>query len=625
MAATGLTPARCAPTAAATTAPDTAEPDRPRAEDPLLQDKLRGMFSYNVTSLAGHAIGALVVETVFTSAPDSLRWGWGAAFAAVWAVRVALAWRLAKFLPASLAALRRAGAVWVAGILAAAALWGWAGWSFFGYGNALEQIALIVVVYTFCVACIPILAPQFMLYLVFVALVDLPVIARVALPGTGLALQIALVMFIAMAMTIVLGRNYREAFATLSRLQRKNQALVGELRAETAVAEAARGQAEVANRAKTQFFAAASHDLRQPLHAMGLFAEALRRRVSEPEVAQLVLSINESVDALEGLFSELLDITRIDSGGVEVKRQPFRMEPMLRRIQLHFEPAAFEKGLALRMRGAAHTVLADPLLVERILRNLVSNAIRYTVDGTVLVSCRRRGETALLQVWDTGPGIPAAEQQRIFDEFYQLPAPRATPEERKGLGLGLAIVKRLADLLDAPLGLRSTHGRGSVFTLVLPLGTPSTAGDPLLPASATGGLLTLSGRRIVVVEDDSAVRAALELLLKDWGAKVEAFDGLAAARAWSAHRDPATPRPDLAIVDHRLPDGATGIDAVRMLRECFAAEIPAIVVSGSLVSGPEPLGGAHDLADLHVLLKPVVPNKLRAMIAFKLGVRSAGH
>ena len=624
MAATELTSTR---RALAGVAAATAAPAAPTAtEDPLLADKLRGMFSFNVTSLAGHAIGALVIETVFTSAPTSLRWGWGGAFAAVWAARVVLAWHLAGPLPTATPGLRRVRDAWIAGILAAAALWGWAGWSFFGHGNALQQIALIVVVYTFCVACIPILAPQFMLYLVFVALVDLPVIARVASPGTGLALQIALVMVIAMGMTIVLGGNYREAFVTLSRLQRKNLALVGELRAETAVAEAARGQAEIANRAKTQFFAAASHDLRQPLHAMGLFAEALRQRVSEPEVAQLVLSINESVDALEGLFSELLDITRIDSGGVEVKRLAFPMGPLLRRIRLHFEPAAFEKGLRLRLRGEVHTVLADPLLVERILRNLVANAIRYTADGTVLVSCRRRGATALLQVWDTGAGIARVDQERIFDEFYQLPTPpAATLDARKGLGLGLAIVKRLAGLLDAPLSLHSTPGRGSVFTLALPLGTPTLAGEPLALPAPTGGLLTLTGRRIVVVEDDPALRAALELLLAGWGANVKAFDGLAALRPWADRRDPALPCPDLAIVDHRLAEDATGLDAVRMLRERFGAAIPAIVVTGSLLSGVEPLAGAHELPDLHVLLKPVVPNKLRAMIAFKLGVRAAGR
>jgi signal transduction histidine kinase len=186
---------------------------------------------------------------------------------------------------------------------------------------------------------------------------------------------------------------------------------------------------------------------------MGLFAEALRQRTHEPEVAQLVNSINESVDALEGLFSELLDITRIDSGGVEVNPQSFSIGDIFRKLRLHYEPTAFEKGLDLRFRGSKHVALGDPLLVERILRNLLSNAIRYTADGSVLVSARRRGESVRLQVWDTGPGIGEEERVRVFEEFYQVPGTptAALGERKKGLGLGLAIVKRLAELMQAPI------------------------------------------------------------------------------------------------------------------------------------------------------------------------------
>jgi K+-sensing histidine kinase KdpD len=221
---------------------------------------------------------------------------------------------------------------------------------------------------------------------------------------------------------------------------------------EKMAADAARREAEVANRAKTQFFTAASHDLRQPLHAMGLFAEALRQKNHDVEVAHLVNSINESVDALEGLFSQLLDITRIDSGGVEVEPRHFAMGDLFRKLRLHFEPIAFEKGLALRFRGDARIAHADPLLVERIARNLVSNAIRYTSDGSVLVSCRRRNGRLLLQVWDTGTGIDAREQSRVFEEFYQVPGvERSLQHERRGLGLGLAIVLAVTAFAPAPL------------------------------------------------------------------------------------------------------------------------------------------------------------------------------
>jgi CheY-like chemotaxis protein/anti-sigma regulatory factor (Ser/Thr protein kinase) len=263
-------------------------------------------------------------------------------------------------------------------------------------------------------------------------------------------------------------------------------------------------------------------------------------------------------------------------------------------------------------------VFADPLLVERILRNLVSNAIRYTDDGSVLVSCRKRGDRLLLQVWDTGLGIREAEQARIFDEFYQVPnTKRVSPDQRKGLGLGLAIVKRLADLMKAPLTMRSEHGSGTVFTLELPIGKVPRATAVAKPGKGPVAI-TLEGRTIVVVEDEPAVRAGLEVLLKGWGAKIEAFDSVAATRAWAAATDPAVVKPDLFIVDYRLEDGLSGLDAIKVLRSRFGNETPAILVTGSTMTGHDVEAQEHNF---HLLIKPVVPNKLRAMIAFKLQVK----
>jgi len=583
----------------------------------MLRDKVRVMFSYNAISLAGHGIGAVVVELVFMAvASRALLLAWGATFAVLWALRVLLALRFARGEPQTVAGLRQRQRIWITGTLLSAAMWGWAGWSFYPYGSALQQIVLVLVVYTFCVACIPILAPQFRLYLAFVALIYVPTMARVAMQEGALGVQTAIVMLVAMGMTILLARNYWNTFDALSRLQLRTEALMEQLRAEKAVSDAARQQAEIANRAKTQFFTAASHDLRQPLHAMGLFAEALRQRVHEPEVAQLVNSINESVDALEGLFSELLDINRIDSGRVEVHEEHFELGEILRKLRLHFEPSAFEKGLALRLRGGRSVVFADPLLVERIARNLVSNAIRYTNDGSVLVSCRKRGSRVLLQVWDTGLGIREEERARIFEEFYQVPnTPAVTPDQRKGLGLGLAIVKRLADLMGAPLSVRSQPGRGTVFTLELPLGKAPRIPSAAMPGKGPVGL-TLDGRLMVIVEDEPAVRGGLEVLLQGWGAKVASFESVAASEQWAAQADPNV-KPDLLIVDYRLENGSTGVDAIKAMRSRFGAKVPAIVVTGSTMTGHDNEAQANDF---HLLIKPVVPNKLRAMIAFKLNV-----
>jgi CheY-like chemotaxis protein/anti-sigma regulatory factor (Ser/Thr protein kinase) len=294
------------------------------------------------------------------------------------------------------------------------------------------------------------------------------------------------------------------------------------------------------------------------------------------------------------------------------------MRDLFSRLRLHFEPVAFEKGLMLSFRGDQHVAVADPLLLERILRNLVSNAIRYTDDGGVLVSCRHRAGKLLLQVWDTGIGISEHNLPRIFDEFFQAQSNRPLEaHHRKGLGLGLAIVKRLSALMEAPVSVRSRVGRGTVFSIECPLGkAPRTA--EVLPGSAKAPLgLTLQGQHIVVVEDEAAVREGLVVLLQAWGASVVSFDTVDAVRTWLTV--PAAAPPDLLLVDYRLPQGTTGIDALVAIRARWVGHhLPAIIITGSSLGGHEDDAVKHDY---HLLIKPVLPNKLRAMIAFKLGVR----
>jgi signal transduction histidine kinase len=604
----------------------TATPPLPH--DPAqatLAEVVRSTYAYAPAALAGYLAGVGVVAMLFWNfAPMAMLGPWMAAFTVMCAVRIVIVRNFRRADRAqseswSMADWQRWCRRSNIGTVVAASLWGLAGWLFYDQGTALEQTGLIVIVYTFCAVGIPALSIQRRLYLVFAALVFLPLLARIAMVGDRYHYLLAGELVLIISFTFVLANSYRQALQRAIDSKVKADELAARLRIETQAADAARREAEIANRAKTQFFTAASHDLRQPLHAMGLFAEALRQRVHEPEVAHLVNSINESVDALEGLFSELLDITRIDSGGIEVHGQHFEVGDILRKLRLHFEPSAFEKGLALRLRGGQRVVFADPLLVERILRNLVSNAIRYTDDGTVLVSCRQRASSILLQVWDSGPGIREAEQQKIFDEFYQVPHTGAvTADQRKGLGLGLAIVKRLAALMNAPLSMRSRVGHGTVFTLELPVGkAPRPPAQPLPGKGPIG--ITLAGRLIVVVEDEPAVRAGLEVLLKGWGAEIAAFDSVAESVQWAQACDPAVTKPDLLIVDYRLEEGRTGVDAIHLLRERFGAAVPAILVTGSTMTGHDKEAQAHDF---HLLIKPVVPNKLRAMIAFKLGVRA---
>lgn len=584
-----------------------------------LPEEVRSAFDYLPAQLAGNLAGISVILMIFWSTtPASVVLPWLSAFAVMWLARLWLLRRFQLASPLTVPDWQRWRSLWNAGTLTSGALWGATAWLFYPGGGHVQQIALIITVYTFCIAVVPVLATQPRVFLMFSALCFVPMAARVATDGSADSYRLAGILLLIFSLSTLLARSYRQALQRVLELKLQADHLLAQLRIEKLAADAARQEAEVANRAKTQFFTAASHDLRQPLHAMGLFAEALRQKNHDVEVAHLVNSINESVDALEGLFSELLDITRIDSGGIEVHPQHFPLADLYRKLRLHFEPAAFEKGLALRFRGGRHMVHADPLLVERILRNLVSNAIRYTSDGTVLVGCRRRGDLLLLQVWDTGPGISEDQQAHVFEEFYQVPhGPRTEPHQRKGLGLGLAIVKRLADLMGARVGLRSQPGRGTVFSLELPLGRSVPQAQPM--PSGKGLLsLTLEGRTIVVVEDEPAVLSGLEALLHGWGASILAFESVAACKAWVQTAHGSTPRPDLMIVDYRLENGLTGADALALVRERFDEDLPAIVITGSTMSELEL---EAQQKNFHLLIKPVVPNKLRAMIAFKLGVK----
>ena len=594
-------------------------------------DHVRALFVQTPASLIGYLIGwALMLAMYWPLAPRAPMLAWSAVLALLLVLRLLHYLRFRRNPNADDATLHEWRRSWKLLVLLQASTWGAAVWLFWGLGTPYHLTALMLVVFSVCVASVQLLATQQRLFIAFTCLVLVPAIVRIATDTSQpWHWQLAGILCLQFLIVVIMGRMQRSALDQVIRLKSHTDKLAAQLQVEMGVSESARRAAEAASLAKTQFFAAASHDLRQPLHAMGLFAEALRQRSHDPEVASLVNSINESVDALEGLFGELLDITRIDTGGVDVNPAPVRVRELFARLRLHFEPTAFEKGLMLSFRGERHVAHADPVLLERVLRNLVSNAIRYTDDGGVLVSCRLRqgtaGDRLLLQVWDTGIGISESSLPRIWEEFYQTQNNRPLQaHHRKGLGLGLAIVKRLAGLMAAPIGVRSRVGHGTVFSIEVPVGKAPRGIDAVPGATRAPIGLTLQGRFFVIVEDEAAVREGLVVLLQAWGARVLAFDGVDAVRLWvtggagGAGARPAD-RPDLLLVDYRLPEGLTGIDALAALRAGWPAQrLPAIMITGSSLGGHEDEAVSHDY---HLLIKPVLPNKLRAMIAFKLGVR----
>jgi PAS domain S-box-containing protein len=391
--------------------------------------------------------------------------------------------------------------------------------------------------------------------------------------------------------------------------------ITGRVEAEDAL-RAAKEEAERANVAKSRFLAAASHDVRQPMHALGLLLAALSRRVVDPEVRSIVSVMEESLAAMSELFNALLDVSKLDAGVVVPEIVDLPVAPLLARMAADYRPAAREKGLDLRIVPCSAALRSDAVLLDRILRNLVSNAVVHTRSGRILVGCRRRGDRVRIEVHDTGPGIPADQIGVIFQEFRQLGNPGR--DRRQGLGLGLAIVERLARLLGHRVEVASVPGRGSTFAIEVPRAATAAAPRPPLAADAPGGA-ELNGARILAIDDDAAVLAATERLLRDWGCVVYAAASVGAALERLAQID----RPlDVIIADRRLAEGEAGervLARVRAAAQQLGAPPPAgIVVTGETAAD---VLRALEESGFRVLNKPVRPARLRALVAALLRER----
>lgn len=363
-------------------------------------------------------------------------------------------------------------------------------------------------------------------------------------------------------------------------------------------------EAEQANLAKSRFLAAASHDLRQPMHALGLFVAELNERAQDPMTRRLAYQIAASADALENLLDALLDISRLDAGVLKPKLTCFPIQPLLDRIEADFGAAARDKGLRLRCRPCGAWVTSDRTLLERILLNLVSNAVRYTERGGVLVGCRVRQERLLIQVADTGIGIPAEARELVFQEFVQLHNPER--DRTKGLGLGLAIVQRLSRLLDHGLTLRSASGRGSLFSIDLPRSAPQLAQVPV--AAVWDADRWLRGRLVAVIDDDALALASMQGLLETWQCRVVAAKGEDAAMTRLLEQND---RPALVICDYRLGQGRNGVDVIDRFRAAYEVALPGIIVTGDTAADVASQASARGY---HVLHKPVRPARLRALM-----------
>jgi signal transduction histidine kinase/CheY-like chemotaxis protein len=392
-----------------------------------------------------------------------------------------------------------------------------------------------------------------------------------------------------------LARHANTNITQILRLSFEKQVLSDDLKRQKEIAEDA-------NRSKSKFLAAASHDLRQPIHALGMFVGALSRHAMNDEMRWIVDHIEDSINAMDGLFSSLLDISKLDAGVVQSHVETFPIAPLLERICHEYSSAAQEKTLTLTLCHSTAVVVSDQLLLERILRNLISNAIRYTDQGRILVGCRR-GRFLSVQIWDTGHGIAPNEQDRVFQEFYQVE--NTERDRNNGLGLGLAIVKRLTVLLGHPLELISEVGKGSVFKLSLPTTDLKSFHDR---SSMQAAVPIVRGGLILIVEDDPMVREAMRSLLTSWDNDVLVAGSGAEMLAQVAE---CATRPDLILCDYRLRGEENGIDVIDRLRAEYNEDLAAILITGDTAS--DRLQRARD-SGFVVLNKPVAKGKLRAAI-----------
>ena len=391
--------------------------------------------------------------------------------------------------------------------------------------------------------------------------------------------------------------------------------------------EAAKRTAELANAAKSRFLAAASHDLRQPLQSLSLLQGLLAHRVEGAVSQKLVARLADTVGAMAGMLNTLLDINQIEAGVIRPEPVDFRVDDLFADLGRNFAYQAQAQGLEFRVVPSALIVHSDRHLLEQMLRNLVSNALKYTPNGKVLLGCRRSGAAVRIEVWDTGIGIPAGELTAVFEEYRQLDNPAR--ERDRGLGLGLAIVHRLGALLGHRIGARSRPGKGSVFSIEVPLGagspaTPPGATDPISPnpaalAAGSGIQPGTHAASILIVEDDPQVRELLALILGDAGHRTMAVsDGPAALELV---QDGAM-RPDLLLTDYNLPRHMNGLALATALRERLGPELPVVILTGDISSEALTAITAGHCSPLN---KPVDPAGLRRAVQDHLPTPAASE
>jgi two-component system, sensor histidine kinase len=589
----------------------TAHRPAPAQDADLDEDQLRRLLRVIPVVSAGATIGALVACYPYL-AKRSLGpvLAWLGVFSLVSLARIGGSIYYSRD-----GAGRLASGTWyrwaAAGAMAHAVLWGACSFVLFDFADASAESVLHIVLASVAMGAAVHLSGFFPLLVAYVSCVIGPLVLRDIWIGSSYHLLLAFMCAVAGIYAISTGRNQSRALIEILAQRRKNAELIEALRVENQRSEAARRTAEDANAAKSRFFAAANHDLRQPLHAMGLLAQTLRAHASQVDVDEVSGHLVECVDGMTQVVDELLEITRLDVGNIAPQWTAFAIDGLLRETAYTYQALARAKGLQLELRADSGTVVhSDRALLGRVLANLVSNAIRYTPHGTVRLAASAGEQHAAVSVEDSGIGIAAEHLPRIFEEFYQVANPAR--DRRLGLGLGLATVKRLSDLLSLDVAVDSTPGAGSTFHLTV---TRARADEHVVESELAEEPAPLpTAQRVLVIEDDADSRNALLGLLHQWGCAARGAPDAAEALPWLGQGFV----PDALLVDLRLANGASGLDAIAALRAAAGCELPALILTGDVAS--ERAREAQALGFL-VLIKPAKPMQLRAF----LGQAFASH
>lgn len=493
--------------------------------------------------------------------------------------------------------------------VASGLLWGCTGWLFFSPDSVIHQALLAVLLCAMAAGSVPANAMLRWGMPGSATAIFALLIVRLVIENDRNHWTMALMLVVYLVFVLKWGRDLHELVMVSLRRKHENHDLVEQLRQSTEHALEAQHVAEAANLAKSKFLAAASHDLRQPLYAMSLFSGVMTKEHRPERMHELASHIASSVQALESLFNALLDISKLDAGATPVDKTNFPLQNLLSRLSAEYTPLAADKQLELRISDTEAELHTDPQLLELILRNLLSNAIRYTHTGRISVAVKQEplSNAWVVAVTDTGVGIPADEISKVFDEFYQVHNPER--DRSKGLGLGLSIVRRLTLLLGLPLELHSQTGQGTTVSVTIPQQTALMANTAPAPATVSPAIeQRFDGLKVLVVDDEPTVLRASAAMLTSWGCDVLCLESL--EQVTGQHADSAW-RPDVALADYRLREGKTGVELLHWLRQHVSPTLPCAIVTGDIA--PEQIRDITG-SGYRMVHKPVSPLQLNQLL-----------